>query len=252
MRSHFKVFLCPLLVCGLARVGLAQPSFDLSWDAPALVEGAPGSTVAIEAVGRMTPGGELQGEGAQGWSISFSGDGCTITNATTAGTAGADVNDDPPGLRDTGFEVTQLTTDARPGSGCEGRDGGVSAVVLSFIMPITLPPDQPSDIVRASFEATVPPAGCVVCDIEYVDGCRGGGQPVDNVVTHMGQSVLPTLGSTSIEVCAAAQCDCDDIEQRLDRLERSVRKLQRHTHEYLTGRGQGHNNQATETGPPQQ
>ena len=58
-----------------------------------------------------------------------------LVDATTDGTIGADVNFDPAGLRDAGFEKTEIVEPGRNG----GRRGAVSGVVLSFAVPLAVP-----------------------------------------------------------------------------------------------------------------
>jgi hypothetical protein len=209
MKPTLKVSLAFVLAFGVSRLAVASgPTFDLSYLAPTEVECA-ASPVVIEAVGQMTPGGLDAGQpGAQGWSISMSSVGWAITGVTTAATIAANFNDDPPGLRNTGFEVSELTTRARAGSGCEGRNGAVSAVVLSFIMPITLPPLDTVDIIRVTLEGECPAVQGepVECCVEYVDGCQGSGQPVDNRVTHTGNTVIPSLGRSCTQVVQPISC----------------------------------------------
>jgi hypothetical protein len=201
MRPSLKVCLCFVLTFGLAGAVNAQ-SFDLSWDVPADLLVPPDSPVSIEASGVMTPGGlDAGADGAQGWSLSVSSTGWQVTGITTDGTVAADVSMD--GLRNTGFEVSELTSAARAGSDCEGSDGAVSAVVLSFVMNITLPTDAASHIVTCTLEGTSLPAGeCTDCSVAFVDGCQGAGQPVDNRVTHQGNTIVPGLGSATTTICS--------------------------------------------------
>ncbi|MCB9769213.1 MAG: hypothetical protein H6752_13530 [Candidatus Omnitrophica bacterium] len=101
----------------------------LEIDAPASISGSPGEVVQFEATVQLT----RADVDVQGWSLSVGSD-CHFLDATTQGTIGADVNDDPPGIRNTGFENTQLVDPNLNGQG----EGTVSAVVLSFTMPIVL------------------------------------------------------------------------------------------------------------------
>jgi len=210
MKPSFKICLGILAACGMASVADAQPTFELGFDAPARVCGQPGGSVSIEAVGSMTPGGDLADSGAQGWSLSFRATGWSIAEIGVAGT----VSDDSTagGLVNTGFRVIEVATSARAGSACEGagaNEAGVQAIVLSFVMPIQLPQDRAVDIVRVSLEGTAPDVGETrSCSIAFVDGCRGSGQPVDNRVTHMGNTVVPSLGSATTEVCAVDERPC--------------------------------------------
>ncbi len=101
------------------------------------------------------------------------------------------------GLRNTGFEVSELTTAARAGSDCDGSDGAVSAVVLSFVMNITLS----TDIVIVTVESIAPsPETSEDSTVSFTDGCQGAGQPVDNRITHQGNTIIPGLGSVAIMI----------------------------------------------------
>lgn len=120
--------------------------------------------------------------GVQGWSLSLSATGTgQLTDATVEGTVGADVRGDPPGLRDGGFEKTELVD---PSKNDQGR-GVVSAVVLSFTKPITLDPIG---------QATVLAMGVFVDGNESLtiaarEGLQGSGQGVNNVTTIDGGTV---------------------------------------------------------------
>lgn len=130
--------------------------------------------------------------GAQGWSLGIEHNPAelTITNdtyPTTAGTIAGDVNDG--GLRNTGFEKTEIIDPDRN----EGRAGLVSAVVLSFTMPITLNPNEDQSILRARYIIAEGAGGeGFSSEINFVDGLIGAGQPVDTVLTVQGQTVTPS------------------------------------------------------------
>jgi hypothetical protein len=207
--------LCLFAVLGLARLGLAQPTFDLGFDGDpsgATVGGTPGDPYNLTATldCTLTTSGDTtdpvteEPAGAQGWSISVRNLEATITGITTDGTVGADVNADPPGLRNTGFEKSEITEGgANPLSCPGGVDGAVSAVVLSFTLPITLSADPGTEVIaKIDVEASATfPAEGVQEDhdlIEYADGCQGSGQPVGNNVTWTGQTILPNLGKCSV------------------------------------------------------
>ena len=154
MKSSLKVCFCFLLAFGLTQVVVAQPTFDLGWSVDDSVEAEAGAEVALTAIATLSPGGDHGDSGAQGWSLSFTADGWSITAVSTEGTTSADEADG--GLVNTGFVVTETTSDAAAGSDCEGLAGGVAAVVLSFIMPITLPTDADSDIAAVSLSGSAP------------------------------------------------------------------------------------------------
>jgi hypothetical protein len=214
MKPSLKVCLSFVLAFGLAGVcnaGDGGPSFDLSFAGPTEVFGGEGEALSYDAVGSMTPGGDLAGSGAQGWSLSCTASPGVIVAITTDGTAAADVS--AGGLRNTGFEVSELTDSARAGSDCDGSDGAVSAVVLSFVMNITLSTDEATDIVIVTVEC-IAPAEATSADstVSFTDGCQGAGQPVDNRITHQGNTIIPGLGS-STTLCSGARVPVDCPEE---------------------------------------
>jgi hypothetical protein len=135
---------------------------------------------------------QLEGPaGVQGWSIAVGGSGVEFAGATTEGTVGAEVANG--GLRNTGFEKTETVN---PETNNQGQ-GIVSAVVLSFTLPITLNPVGIATILRADIlsEGVVTEAGAEA-SLSFKDGLTGAGQPVNNVAT---------VGGKTAEYCALAQ-----------------------------------------------
>ena len=199
--------LCGVVFTGLLVFGVgtvtAQPTFDLAIAGGGDIAGNPGSVHSLELTCTMSQGGEAAG-GAQGWSISIAGEGCVaITGITTDGTVAADVSQG--GLRSTGFEKSETTTAAGAGSLCEGLNGAVSAVVLSFVQPITLPSDSVNEIAKVAVSATIPEedgSGSV----SYASGCQGAGQPVENTVTWDGQTVDPSFSSAEVNCLVSITC----------------------------------------------
>ena len=194
--------LCGVISLGLAaRLSAQNPSFALTFSAPASTPLAPGgSTASYVATGQLTTTGLLPvDQGAQGWSLSMSADGGgTITGVTTAGTV-VDT------LFDVGFNKTEVTSGA-------GNEGAISAVVLSFEHPVTLPPAGSVDVVKVTVQVPVKQPkdldgdGEVDCDpvdsrVFYVDGRKGAGQPVDTKITYKGQSFVPSKGQAITRVC---------------------------------------------------
>ena len=169
----------------------------LGFSGPTTVEAAPGFPTTIAVYGRihMLPAADP----VQGWSVSISSS-CEIVRATVDGTAGADVNADPPGQRSGGFEKTEIVDPAR----WDGF-GAVSAVVLSFATPVALDPTTgPHRILRLDAIAALEPDGsCSECALSYTDGLfiRRSGQPVNNQILANGVPRTPVLGSLGIEVC---------------------------------------------------
>jgi len=209
MHRTCKGLVTGFAVLAISGVVVAQPTFDLGIDGPDELVGSAGATVSGDYTLTMTPGGlDAGADGAQGWSISLSASGCaSLVGITTEGTAADDVSNG--GLRNTGFEVSELTTAARGGSGCEGRDGAVSAVVLSFVMNITLPADSASEIGKITVEGALPDEGDAPGAVEFVNGCQGAGQPVDNNVTWTGQTITPELGQKAIVCLVDPRCPLD-------------------------------------------
>jgi hypothetical protein len=148
----------------------------------------------------LTPTRNTSGVGAQGWSIGVAAEGLRITEITTRGTAGASVADGPPGLRNGGFEVSELTSSSPEHP---DNDGAVSAVVLSFNRPVTLPPAGPSTIARITVESEpISSASCSAARVYYRDGLVGSGQPVPNMVTHRGVTLRPARRGLRAAICA--------------------------------------------------
>ena len=175
------------------------------------ITGAPGSVQSVSLGCRLTTTNAGNRGGAQGWSISLAAEGGTITGITTEGTVGADAAQG--GLRQIGFEKTETTDRSGLAGGrnqCDGLLGAVSAVVLSFTMPITLDPEGSATIARIEVEAETPdgPGDCNAVRVFFGDGCRGAGQPVRNAVTLDASTFIPELGSCSFDVCAARPEDC--------------------------------------------
>jgi len=146
--------------------------------------------------------------GVQGWSLSVESRGeCELIDVTTAGTIGADVSTDPSGLRNSGFEKTEIVDPLANG----GREGVVSAVVLSFSLPLTVPAGEhrvlrmtldcetaerdEGDLVRhalffPSNYATPPESGQLA----------GAGQPVKTAMTFDGNTVEPSFENADLFV----------------------------------------------------
>jgi len=210
MRRSFRFGILAAATLLFAQVAEAQqPTFGLSFggcgDALAGAEGS-----AVEATYDCvltTSDNPSDTDGAQGWSVSLSATGAlAVTGITTAGTAGANALTDDAGLMNGGFEKTEVTAGDIDERDCDnGAPGAVSAVVLSFTMPITLPADGDIAIAKVTVGGTVPG----VATLEYVDGCRGAGQPVDNNITWGGQTVAPGLGTCEVALEIIVE-DCTD------------------------------------------
>lgn len=121
-------------------------------------------------------------EGAQGWSLSVAHDPAMLA-VTTVTTAGTDAGSAIRG----GFESHEMV------SGPAGT-GFISAVVLSFTKPVYLPPRGRATILRLDYRLaadTAEEGARIQTDVAFRDGLRGTGQPINNVVTHRGESNRP-------------------------------------------------------------
>lgn len=128
----------------------------------------------------------------EGWSLAVVTEGCTISAATTRGTVGADLRDDPPGSRDGGFDRTEIV------------DGvASSAVVLGWLSPVALDPsDDAAALLRVTISAPPPASGCQPCTVRLEDDRSTSGEPVVNLLSVGGRSYRPALPEASVKVCA--------------------------------------------------
>ncbi|MBI4603979.1 MAG: hypothetical protein HY721_18645 [Planctomycetes bacterium] len=139
----------------------------------------------FEAVGSIAKTQDPEPNGAQGWSISIEHDPAVLDIVTEGfptleGTDGA-------ALFRGGFQKTEAVDPAKNG----GRAGLVSAVVLSFTENVTLDPTKDQTIVRSKYSVKGAKEAFPTT-INYKDGLRGVGQPVQNIITVNGASVTPT------------------------------------------------------------
>ena len=117
----------------------------------------------------------------QAWSFGVEAEGCTITSATTAGTAAALEIDG--GHRRGGYDHTELT---------DGR--AVTGVLLDGFAQRGLPK---GDSVLLAIEY----ADCSSCTVRVVDGAKGSGRAVPAIVVIDGKAVVPKLGEATFERC---------------------------------------------------
>jgi hypothetical protein len=149
------------------------------------------SAVQVPVSVVLTAQGDVE---ARSLGVQASGNG-TLTDATVQGTVGADVSAAPPGLRNTGFESTELAA-----------AGAVSAVDLSFTMPIALPDGSSNTVLSLIFGGTAPAAGSSeIWGLQFVDGIQGSGQPVQNIVSVDGLSFVPAFENYQVEVIGQLQ-----------------------------------------------
>ncbi len=201
-----------------------EPEFALSFGGcRAEVEGRGGD--AFEATydsvltARNSPSAS---DGAQGWSLAMAAVGAIrIVDLTFDGTVSADASEDSAGLREAGFARIQVSDgmpldaegSCRDGSGVSGA---VTAVVLSFTRPVTLPAEGAATIARIMVAGEFPPlaeigepASRVAGSLQFTRHCPGVGQPLVNSVTWRGGSVTPTLGRCDVDLVSRSPCGTD-------------------------------------------
>jgi hypothetical protein len=169
----------------------SDAGFALDLVAPPVVQGEPGTSVQFEAAVRLTKAAP----GVQGWSfgITSSRPGiCRIIEATSERTAATGVD----------FAHTEIISrPQRPGVGAVGaavlsRDNYVSL----FELPRIDPGGEPRVLLRLTLEARIPERGSEKVTLKFVEGIRGKGQPVPNILAVGGDSVLPVMKKVTIEL----------------------------------------------------
>lgn len=191
------------LGAGFSQLGRAQEAFTYevpveSTDFPNLntelvITGDVGQS--FEFTGNLTIGssGITGEEGAQGWSCGIRNEKVEILSTTVDGTVSADSS--KGGLVSGGFVVSELIDPAKNGN----KQGMVQAIVLSFVSPVSLPPNTNQIIAKNKYKATITEADAKA-SIRYEDGLIGRGQPVQNNVTFKGNTKNPTLGKKEITI----------------------------------------------------
>jgi len=172
--------------------------FTLGFATPGNVEGIAGGTVEFDVTATLTSSNLPTGDrGAQGWEVVVlvEGDTCSVTDATTAGTAGGLTI--TGGLRVVGNSFEQTTVGPirsfRPfGSRIE------SNVLLDFESVVTLPSDGTQDILKITVESSVNSLTSMDCDPNV---CTFAYETGSNLITLEGASVLPALSVRSVNVC---------------------------------------------------
>ncbi len=164
-------------LCGERRSGLTQEAYETIVDC------------------RLTTSDNTTGTGVNAWSIGVSCDGGQIFGITTAGTVGAADTDDPPGLRQGGFEFSEVTSGP-------GNAGAVSTVILDFAASVTLPAESSEILAEIDVRAVYPEGGeCHSVRLHYRDGLQGSGTPIINQVTHESDEYSPSSSDCTFDVC---------------------------------------------------
>ena len=147
---------------------------------------------------------DLEGDGAQGWSIAVAiqeGAGGVLTEAAVAGTSAAP---EPDGLWRGGFAKTELVNpDVVPASGpLAGQrqgPGAVSAIVLSLTEAVTLPPKGAESVLKLTVGEAAPQGDDdQTARLFFKSGLKGSGQPVNNVIT---------VGGVTLSACNTEMAD---------------------------------------------
>ncbi len=128
--------------------------------------------------------------GVQGFAVSVAHD-CDVLEITGATQDGTDTAEAFP----LAFERTETVENE---TGC----GFVCSVVLSLTQPVTLPPEGVFSLARAGYRVrpVFGDAGAVSTTIEYRDGLRGSAQPVNNIITWRGRTMIPCALPFSINL----------------------------------------------------
>jgi hypothetical protein len=209
-----------VLACGISAGALAQGTFSLGFSGPDFLAGDQGTAVSGEFVCTLTQEGVAPptnpedpihtGFGAQGWSLSLTAENGLISSITTAGTAADTVANG--GFWSGGFNKTQVVDPAKNA----GKNGVVSAIVLSFTDGNVLPDNQTYDVARIVLGAAITDPGSTA-RLFYEDGLVGAGQPVSNVVTVGGNTVTPGMNDKTIELRPIVKPpSCCDAADRLN------------------------------------
>jgi hypothetical protein len=137
--------------------------------------------------------------GVTGWAISVlhDPDVLEILDATDEGTDGYELS------RDGGFRVTDVATDDS-----DEIAGFVHAAISGTFGDAAFPPVGDYSLARATYRIgpADPPEESGLASweeessVDFVDGLRGRGQPVSNVVTHEGHSVFPCKESLALRI----------------------------------------------------
>ena len=161
-----------------------QPAFAYGFSGCGDLRSVPGSVyrASIDCVLETTE--NASDIGAESWSFCVESRGAVIRAISIEGT-------DAEGLMDTGFEVQEVVN--------EGR-GAISAVILSYRNPGTLPPLGISSVASITIEGIIPAGEDENVLLSYIDGLSGSGRPVESIVTYDGETVLPELGTCSFTV----------------------------------------------------
>ena len=187
-RVLFSILFVPL-ACTVVRAGAADATVAFGFDGPATLTGVEGETVEAEYTLTMAHSGD--GAGVQAYSLGVTSDNIAITSVTWEGT-------DAEALFVDGFQFCEVF---------EAESGATNAlcgIVLCNGCPAALPVNATSSIGRITVARQLDADG--VASLRYEDNLEGSGLPVRNIATRLGETLLPELGSTDIELVALPDC----------------------------------------------
>jgi hypothetical protein len=191
-----RSWLIAAVIAALSNAAAADGVFTLDFAGPQRLEGTAGGVVrGSYDCTLFYPGPD---GGAQGWSIGMTAepgppDGAAIVSIRVDGTV---VEHFFAG----GFNKTELVDPDRNG----GKRGAVSALVFTFDNRF-LPAGRAHDIARIEVEAAAGEEEGAF-DLLYVDGLRGSGQPVSNVITQNGATAIPETRRRAVAIGAPIDC----------------------------------------------
>ena len=193
---------CVYPPCGSSSRKGTDVRFKLSFAAPSVVIGKPGTWVQFDAAVQLVKAAP----GVQGWSFGVTTNNPEVCRATDIDLA------DVIYLADLDFADAQIISrPQRPG------EAVVSAVVLSrhnyesrFELPPISPDGDPAILLHLTFQALVPEQGSKTVTLRFAEGLRGKGLPVPNVLVVNGQRIVPALGHFDITVSCADAADAND------------------------------------------
>lgn len=210
-RSRAAGSVCLALVtvgfCGPSPCfGQEAPAFAFSLaPAPLVIRGPAGGGFEREIEVVLTTSGDPAAEkGATGWQFSVAAEGVVVTSVTTAGTAAACLDDDPPGYRVCAnpydsYERTELARN--DACACEGLSGAVSSVVLSLREEAQLPPQGSEVVARITVAGRIPHTVSTASPPRIyfpAPGCCGATTEVSPAVTWDGRIVAPSTTSCDV------------------------------------------------------
>ena len=124
------------------------------------------------------------GIGVESWSFCVQASNAFIRSITIEGTDAGD-------LLDNGWEINEVVN---------GGAGAISAALLSFRSTVTLPPEGVVSVAAITLQGIIPAGEDEIVSLNYLDGLRGSGLPVDSIVTYDGETMLPELGVCDFSV----------------------------------------------------